>query len=484
MGSCWTSGVGALSYPQLTSSLKAQTVVIGGGIVGLTAALRLREAGREVVVLEALDVGGQVTGRSSAKITTQHRLIYRHLIDTIGPDQARLYADANRAGCELIRNWVEQYQIRCALESRAAYVYALAPDELPMLTAEASAAQSLGLPADMVDHAPLPFETAGALRFLDQAQFNPAQYLAGLAEAIVESGGRIFQQSRVRSIEKAERWRVVTDQASVEADNVVVATNMTIQSPLGMARRTMPRMHVAMAFRLRDPDLLDGMFISSREPTRSFRTGADERGQLLLALGPGFVTGQERDVASRFVELEAWVRSHFELGEVAWRWCNEDYDTPDRIAYVGPPDEGQAAGFYIATGFNAWGISNGAAAGMLLCDLIDHGHSRWKDLYDPSRPAPDNFNNGGDTQSNVAGFEQIQPGQGGVVTRGDDKIAIYRDEDGSFHTLSAQCTHKGCTVTWNNADRTWDCPCHGSLFRADGSVLHGPARTPLARARL
>jgi Rieske Fe-S protein len=263
-----------------------------------------------------------------------------------------------------------------------------------------------------------------------------------------------------------------------------VATNMTVKSPVGMAKRTQPRCHTAMAFRIADPQAIDGMFIGVDAPTHSIRTGRDAEGPLLVVLGPKFNTGQDGDVARRFVDLEQWARASLPVGEAVWRWCNEDYDTPDRVPYAGTPDAQKAPGFHIATGFNAWGISNGTAAGMMIADTVAGAESQWTSLYDPARPYPEDFHQDGDSRSIVGNVDDIPPGAGGVVARGDEKIAAWRDESGALHAVSASCTHKGCTVTWNNADRTWNCPCHGSIFAADGSVVHGPARTPLAKAQL
>jgi Rieske Fe-S protein len=226
------------------------------------------------------------------------------------------------------------------------------------------------------------------------------------------------------------------------------------------------------------------MFIGIDDPTHSIRTGSDADGPLLVVLGPKFNTGQDGDVAERFVDLERWARQNLPVGETAWRWCNEDYDTSDRVPYAGTPDPQKAPGFHIATGFNAWGISNGTAAGIMIADLISGAASPWERLYDPARPYPENFHEDGDSQSIVDNVDDIPRGGGGVVVSREEKIAAWRDDDGTLHALSASCTHKGCTVTWNNADRTWDCPCHGSIFAADGSVVHGPARTPLAAARI
>lgn len=479
VGSFWRATAVSPGYPALGGKIETETVIVGGGIVGLTAAYQLALEGRSVVVLEGLSIGGQVTGGSSAKITTQHRLIYRYLIDTVGADRARAYAEANANACATIRRWVAENDMDCDLETRAAYTYATEEAQAAAIQAEAQAARTVGLAADVLDRAPLPFETGPALCFPDQAQFNPAAYLVGLALIVTGMGVRLFERSRARTIEEGDRWRVITDDGEVSARNIVVATNLTVKSPLGMASRTRPRSHPVLGFRIEDPGLIDGMFITADGPTHSFRTGRDGEGPLLLSLGPRFDTGQVGDVVALFTELESWTRRHFPVGETVWRWCNEDYDTPDRIPYAGEPDPEGSPGFHIATGFNAWGISNGTAAGLLIAGNIAGRDHSWAALYDPTRPAPEGFNPGGDSRSRVAGPDAIAPGSGGVFKRGEDEIAAFRDFDGTLHALSANCTHKGCTLTWNNADGTWDCPCHGSVFAQDGRVLHGPARDSL-----
>ena len=480
VGSCWLATAPRTASSALEQSVEAETLIVGGGIVGLTAALRLSQRGRQVVVLEARRVGGQVTGGSTAKVTTQHALIYTHLIDTKGPDLARCYAQANSHGARQIEDWMNEFGISCDFERKSAYAYASSEDRIDAIATEREAALSLGLEAEMLEQAPLPFETSATLHFPEQAQFNPSRYLVGLAGAVSALGGRIFEQSRAIEFDESRRWRVATDRGTVDADNIVVATNMTVKSPLGMANRTQPRSHVAMAFRLDDATAVDGMFLGIDEPTRSLRTGRDAQGSLLVALGPKFDTGHDGDVASRFVDLDNWVRDNLPGGPLLWRWCNEDFDTPDRVPYVGAPDPDDAPGFYVATGFNAWGITNGTAAGIMIADLIIGEASPWQELYDPARPCPDDFHRNGDSQSIIDDVDTLLPGEGGVLVRKELKLAVRRDDAGELHTISAECTHKGCTVTWNNADRTWDCPCHGSIFAADGEVLHGPAKKPLS----
>jgi glycine/D-amino acid oxidase-like deaminating enzyme/nitrite reductase/ring-hydroxylating ferredoxin subunit len=477
---CWTACAPETDYPALRRSGASDVVVVGAGIVGLTTAYLLAVAGIPVTVVEARKIGRQVTGRSTAKVTSQHTLIYRHLIRKRGTETARLYADANATAVRKICEWARVESIACDLEIKDAYAYTCRAARRAAIDSEAEAARSLGLDAESLDSAPLPFATVGALRFRNQAQFNPTRYLIGLAAAVKARGGRIFENTRVTDVKSGKRWRVTAGRHHLAAGHVVLATNLPIAGPIHFDEITQPRSHVAMAFRASPDGTLDGMFIDIDRPAHSLRMGEDADGPLLIVLGAKFRTGQEGDVAGRFRQLKSWVRSNVPAGAVAWRWVNEDYDTSDRIPYAGAIGR-KAPGLYVATGFNAWGISNGTAAGMTIADQIRGRPNPWAQLYDPARKAPKHFNRGGDTKSLVHGIEQIPLGGGGVIKRGKEKIAIWRSPGGKLKALSASCTHMGCTVTWNNADLTWDCPCHGSMFSYDGAVIHGPATEALPR---
>ena len=239
--SCWTATAPKTAYPKLAGSHAADVVVVGAGIVGITAAYLLSEAGLSVALLEARRIGRQVTGRSTAKITTQHSLIYRHLIETFDLETAQRYADANRLGLNQVRQWVEQLDIACAFEAKDAYVYCSSPSRIRDLEAEADASRRVGLEADLLDSAPLPFSTAGALRSRNQAQFNPAQYLVGLAKATESAGALVFEETRVTGVEENDGWQVKAGRAAIHAKNVVLATNLPIAGPVPYDEWTRPR---------------------------------------------------------------------------------------------------------------------------------------------------------------------------------------------------------------------------------------------------
>ena len=249
-GCCWAATASHQSYPRLKISTHTDVAIVGAGIVGLTAAYALSRAGARVSVLEGLRVGGQVTGRSSAKITSQHSLIYRHLRDTFSIDIARLYAEANRAGVDQIRAWVRELGISCDLEEKDAYAYTCERSLVADIEKEAEVARLLGFKADVVARAPLPFQTAGALRFPSEAQFNPMRYLQGLAAAVGQAGGSVFEKTRVTNIKAGRRWRIASEHGNLDAKHVVLATNLPIAGPGHYDIRTCPRGHIAMAFRV------------------------------------------------------------------------------------------------------------------------------------------------------------------------------------------------------------------------------------------
>ncbi|HEX5796083.1 MAG TPA: FAD-dependent oxidoreductase, partial [Geminicoccaceae bacterium] len=272
-------------YPALQGVLEVDVAIVGAGIVGLTAALLLQRAGRRVAVLEARQVGRQVTGRSTAKITSQHGLIYHTLETSFGAAGARAYGAANQAGLEQILRLAEELGIACDLERAPAYVYARSGEHLARLEQEAEAAQRLGLPARFTRECPLPFAVAGAVRFDDQAQFNPCTYLLGLAAAVQSSGGAVCEGSRVEAVEHGEPCRVRAAQGVVTARDVIDATHMPLVSQGKFFAKAYPYAHAMVAARIDPARAPAGMFISADQPTRSVRTARRGERTWLVAVG-------------------------------------------------------------------------------------------------------------------------------------------------------------------------------------------------------
>jgi glycine/D-amino acid oxidase-like deaminating enzyme/nitrite reductase/ring-hydroxylating ferredoxin subunit len=481
--------VDARARGSLTASAAADVAVVGGGIVGLTTALLLARAGRSVVVVEADRIAAGVSGYTTAKLTAGHGLIYSHLESSFGADGARLYAESQLAALAWVTKLCVDSGVECDREVVANYVVAEAENEVEKLDAELAAAQAAGLAMRRVaDPDVVPFPAVAALVLEDQAQFHVRKYLLAVADLFEEAGGQIFERSRVTEIDGEGPYVVRSAAAEVEAAAVVVASHYPIVEQGFFVPRIHPRRSYVVAAALTG-DHPEGMFINVGSPTRSVRTAPLENGRrLVLVGGEGHRVGQATGASDPYAALDRFTREHFLVGETMFRWSTQDNESVDRLPYIGRM--GADGDLYVATGFAGWGMTNGTMAALTISNAIQGAESPWASLYDPGRhnlaASAKNFLS---ENTNIAvqqlkkqlpggavdSVGEIGPGQGAIVTADGAKIAVSRDSEGALHALSASCTHMGCTVTWNESESTWDCPCHGSRFAADGRVLHGPA---------
>ena len=482
------------TYPPLAQDTRADVVVVGAGIVGLTAAYELARAGKKVIVVEALKIATQATARSTAKITSQHGLLYGQLIRNFGEDNARLYATANQEAIERIAAMVEKERIDCGFERKAAYVYASDIETASQVNDEAVAAAMLGLPARTVREIPAPVECTTAMCFDDQAQFNPVQYLLGLARTVARMS-QLYENSRVISVEEdGELLQVKTEAGhAIHAKHVVVATHLPVVPEGKFFAKAFTFSHSIAAAPLPANSRLDGMFVAAGPSSYSFRVDTSGDTSHIVAAGPSYETGVPEDLSESFGKLEVFLREHFGVQKPAFRWTNEDFRSMDGMPFVGRASS-STPGLYIATGFNAWGITNGVVAAHIISDEILKRENPCADLFEAARIKP----LAGGTEflkenlmtakqfvvdhlkpSTDDANEHLGLGRARVIRNDGESIAQYRDMDGRLHQVSAICTHMGCAVDWNEVDLTWDCPCHGSRFRPDGQVLHGPATTAL-----
>ena len=494
--SYWLSSTDATAYPALQADTEADVAVIGGGIAGLSTAWELTRAGRSVVLLEAGRIAAGVSGYTTAKLSSLHTLIYAHLRGARGPRAARDYARSQQEAVEHVAGICGELGIDAELERTAAYTYATEPHRVDELRAEAEAASEAGLAAAFTTDTELPYPVAGAVRVEHQAQFHPRRFLLALAEDIVRRGGHILEETRAVGLDTAGPCRVTAENGStVTARDVVVATHYPVFDRALLFSRLEPRRELVVAAVLDADRAPRGMYITPEQHTRSVRTAPYGDGRrLLIVTGESSAPGSE-DAAERFVRLAAWTHEHFPTAEIAYRWATQDNDTTDRLPYVGHFHPG-ARHVFVATGFGGWGLSNGVMSGRLLTDLITGAEPPpWADLFDPRRLNPlreapallklqlsvaGHFVGDRLRPSHVGSVAEIAPGDGAVVRVGGQRCAVYRDESGTAHAVSARCTHLGCLVRFNEAETAWECPCHGSRFAVDGSVLQGPATRPLA----
>ncbi|KNB50471.1 FAD-dependent oxidoreductase [Streptomyces caatingaensis] len=493
----WMSTTPVTSYPPLGTGagVDVDVAVVGGGIAGLSTAWELARAGRSVAVLEAGRIAEGVSGRTTAKVTALHGLVYARLRRTRGPDGARLYARSQQDAVEHVAEVARLLGVDCELERRAAYTYVTEAAGRGTVREEVNAAEQAGLEAAFTERTGLPFRVEAAVRLPGQAQFHPRKYLLALAEDVVARGGAVFEHSRVVRLHEGTPCRLGTENgAAVTARDVVVATHYPVFDRALLFSRLSPRRELVVTGAIPAAQDPGGMFVTEEGTRRSVRTAPLPDGRrLLIVTGESFAPGTA-DVAARFERLAAWARERFPALEPGVRWATQDNDSTDTVPLVGRFHP-RARRTWVATGFGGWGMSGGVMAGTLLAELIDGRRPPWADLYDPRRlwsavrEAPAFLRHQTGVARHFLGdrlrapgpdrVADIAPGTGAVVRVDGRHCAVYRDEHGTAHAVSARCTHLGCLVAFNAAERSWDCPCHGSRFATDGSVLQGPALRPL-----
>ncbi|HWI72310.1 MAG TPA: FAD-dependent oxidoreductase [Baekduia sp.] len=493
MGSLWRDDEDTNNAaPRLAADLDVDACVVGAGIAGLTAALELARGGRTVAVLERHRAGAGVTGHSTAKLSSLQGSIYTELERRFGAGGARGYAALSEAAIA----YVAAQEIDCDLRRRPHAVFAWDADQRAVLKREADAATRAGLAVRMDDdRGLLPFPTAGALVRDDQAELQIGAYARGLARALTAAGGRLFEDTVVTHVGEGSHPVVRTEHGPrIRARDVVVATHYPILDRGLFFPRLTPKRSYCIAVRgaAPQPPL---MAISIGAPTRSLRFAPDpgRPGEELLVLGgEGHLAGEDGDrTTERYRALEAFAAEHFGATEVTHRWSAHDMTTADGVPYAGRLTP-LSRHVWVATGFRKWGLTNGTAAGRILAARIlggaEHPHGELFDTarFTPLRSAPGVLKEAakdarhfvGDRFRRVpdVGLDALEPGGDGRLVRVDGElVAASRDADGTVHALSPQCTHLGCRVAWNRAERTWDCPCHGSRFGPGGEVLEGPA---------
>ena len=496
--SLWLATTPETHYPALAAGdISVDVAVLGGGITGFAIAYHWKQAGQTVAVLEAGRIVESVTGNTTAKITSQHNLIYDHLISQFGEESARLYADAQESAKERIAALISELRIDCDFRRTSAYTYTVSDEDLDSVKREAEAAARLGLPASFVSETPLPFAVRGAVRFDNQAQFHPRKYLLALAERIPGEGSYIFEQTRAFDIDDAEPCTVQTSNGTIRARSVVVATHFPYFDPNIYFAAQYPKRSYVLGCRLNGA-LPEGMYISTSEPHHSIRNNPYDGGELLMVGGENHKTGQGGDTSERYRRLEEWARTHFDVRSIEFRWSTQDNNTVDKVPYIGKLSIGSKH-LYVATGFGGWGMTNSHVAADILTDMILGRENPRAQVFDPSRFKPvtsakdfvkENLNVVKEFVSDRISSPELPEtidlpqGEGAVFKSEGEHVAVYRDEQGAVHACSAVCTHMGCIVHWNPAETTWDCPCHGSRFNYDGEVLQGPANEPLEKKQL
>jgi glycine/D-amino acid oxidase-like deaminating enzyme/nitrite reductase/ring-hydroxylating ferredoxin subunit len=490
--SYWAKSTQGESFPRLEQDLDCDVAVIGGGIVGVSAAYRLASGGTRVALLEARRLGAGATGYTTAKVTSLHGLTYSKLESSLGGRTARDYAEANEAGLAEIAGFVETLSIDCDFRRKPNFTYTESTSSRPSIEDEVAATRRAGLDSSNSEVDELPYPVAAAVRVPEQAEFHPLAYLHRLGSAAREAGCQIYEMTRVVGVDDGDPCVVKSDAgAMVRARHVVVATHLPILDRGLFFARTHPERSYVLLARLRG-QVPRGMYLSDESPSHSLRSVSTPDGELLMVGGESHKAGQD-EAAARYSALEEWTRERFDVVSIEHRWATQDNMPADSLPFVGKlwPFSDRVL---TVTGLRKWGIAMGTAGAGMLADLITGSDNPWASTFDPMRVHPragatdflkQNANVGkrffADRIVQRASGDDLASGEGRVVGEGLAQRAVYRDDQGALHSLSARCTHLGCIVNFNRAERTWDCPCHGSRFAATGEVIEGPAVASLPR---
>lgn len=477
MNSIWEQTAQREERPALKENLHTDVAVIGAGMAGVLTAFLLRRHGVDCVVLEAARIGSGQTAGTTAKITSQHGLVYHGLIERFGEAAARQYARINQRAIGAYRRIAEENGIDCMLEERDAYTYGLTDAE--PLRQEAQAAAALGLPATFCDAVRLPFPVAGAVRFTGQAQFHPLRFLYGVSDKL-----RIFEHSPVAEVEDNA---LSVNGYTVTADKIVFATHYPFINFPGLYFTKMYQSR-SYILALENAAPIDGMFVGAAEGDLSLRTA----GRLLLFCGGAHRTG-ENSAGGCYQMLLSKADDLFPGSRVVARWSAQDCMTPDNVPYIGQYAPGKPD-WYVAAGFNKWGMSGSMAAAELLADAITGRKNADAEMFSPQRfnaaIAMETLREGAQAVKGLSLQHLTVPkimvadlpvGHGGVVEIGEHKAGVYRDEAGRLHVVNTRCPHLGCQLEWNPDEKSWDCPCHGSRFDFHGYLIDNPACRSLER---
>ncbi|HEV3486311.1 MAG TPA: FAD-dependent oxidoreductase [Vicinamibacterales bacterium] len=490
--SLWAATSAAPRFDPLRGDLDVDVAIIGAGITGLTAALLLKERGRSVAVLEKETIAAGESGNTTAHLTEAIDARYHYIRRKYSGDEARLVADASRASLQRIAELIQRHSIDCHFRRVPGYLYTEKRRYVAELKNEAVAARDAGLDAQWTEDVPLPFETRGAVLFANQAQFHPGEYLSALARLVHGDGGRIFEQTRATDVKDGEPCIVETEHGRVRARAVFMATNVPIAGFTQIHTFAAPYRTYALAFEAAG-EHPDGLFWDTADPYHYTRWQETDDGTFLIIGGEDHRVGEEEDTEACFARLLEYARQYYGVGEPRHRWSGQIIEP-----HGGLPLIGGSGNVYLSTGYAGQGMTFGTLGAMMTADFITGVDNPWKDVFSHTRVRPhvtarefltENLNfpkhliSDRLTSRDVEGTSTIdvRAGEAKILEIDGKKVAAYRDEGGNLHCVSPVCTHMKCDVAWNDAERTWDCPCHGSRFTPDGAVLNGPAREPLEK---
>jgi glycine/D-amino acid oxidase-like deaminating enzyme/nitrite reductase/ring-hydroxylating ferredoxin subunit len=486
------------SYPSLEEEIEADIAIIGAGITGITTALRLMGSGKKVVILESNKVGDGTTGFSTGNLYVAVQPYYEKLRSKFDAKTVKTIADSRKVAIDFIEEIVKQKNIDCFFHRRPWYLYSINHENDSLVENEIKVLREAGHAIEAVSEISLPFEVTRAAKMENQARFNPLRYVRALAKDLHQNGCQIFEQSAVISVEEDESYVLRTQKGKVRAKEIVMATHI----PKGIHRTQLmvaPYRSYCVAVELKSSQYPNANFWDTSIPHHATSTHSTTAGDLdlLVVADSHHKTGQalEDNHQKMYERIEAYLKRHYAVANVRYRWSAQHYQSPDGIPYIGYAAK-NSKNSYIATGFFADGLVYGTIAGILIADLILKNDNPWAEVYDSTRldvlhSAQKLIKEGANTLAqylkdyphhvDAHHFSEIKTGEGKTIEIQGEKFGAYRDQNDQLHVVSAVCTHMKCIVCWNNAENTWDCPCHGSRFNTDGKIIEGPVLLDLEK---
>jgi len=480
----------------LDGDIEADVVVAGAGMAGLSVAYELTQAGRSVVVLDSGPVGGRLSARAGGHLAFEADDLYARLIKRRGLEEARQIYESQRAAVDRVERIVREEGIDCDFARVDGYLIAADVEGRDLIDLEFDACGQVGLDeVEYADDAPIAgVDTGACLRFPNQARLHPAKYLRGLAELLNARGARLFSGAAVAELDEEEggvRLRTGAGQV-VRARTAVIATASHLNERIALDRKQAAWRTYVLAARVEKGAAADILLWDTASPHHNVRLHPGAESDLLIVGGEDHRAGRADDAEERFARLETWAKGRYpEIGETVMRWSGTVYEPTDHAPFIGR-NPGYA-NVYVVTGDSRQALTTGAAAGLILGDLIAGRESPWAEAYDPGRPAAkglgvvlkENFEAAAGLVGQVTGSDMIElaelePGQGALVRLRGDRTAAFREPDGQVRLLSPTCTHAPSTVQFNSFEQLWECPGHGCQYDVDGTVVNGPAFAPLA----
>lgn len=485
--SVWQPDTGPFVSRDSTETL-FDVAIIGAGMTGINAGLQLQKAGKKCVILEAHNIGYGTTGGTTAHLNTLLDTPYTDIIKNFGLEQAKLVAASAKKAISMIESNIQEHGISCEFERTNAFLFSQNEKQDKELTDIHDACHQVNVNAKYIHELPVPMGFGKILQVADQGKFHPLRYLYGIASAFEDAGGVIRQDCRVQKLDENEPIEIQTSCGVFYAGSVIYATHIPPGVNL-LHLRCSPWRSYSMTMTLEDEKYPLGLIYDMYDPYHYYRSQIVGGKKVLIAGGYDHKVGHEENTTACFNKLESHVRRYFKVAEITARWSSEYFEPADGLPYIGHLP-GAAKNIYVATGYGGNGMIYSHVASLLLRDIILKKKNKLEPVFSPARIKPvagfSNFisNNAGVAKNflgrlfNHEALDQLAslaPGEGKVVDFNGETIAISKDDNGQLHAVSSVCTHLGCRVAWNLAERSWDCPCHGARYSCDGKVLNGPA---------